>query len=290
MDEISQVTDKFIGPCIGVFDSGVGGLTVLRELRRELPDVSLRYVADTAHAPYGQRSAAYIAERSERVAEHLIERGARLLVVACNTATAHAIATLRARWPALAIVGTEPGIKPAVASSRNGRVGVLATPATLASRRFADLLDRHAQHAQIIAQPCPGLVDLIEAGDLAAPALRTLVAELCAPLREAGVDTVLMGCTHYPLVQHLLQAELGPNVRLLNIETAVAQQAARLWAALEPAPVPAGPARIELASSGDPRRLEAFVRQALGWPNLRAEHWPDADVPVPRTPPAAAAG
>lgn len=290
MDEISQVTDKFIEPCIGVFDSGVGGLTVLRELRRELPDVSLRYVADTAHAPYGQRSAAYIAERSERVAEHLIERGARLLVVACNTATAHAIAALRARWPALAIVGTEPGIKPAVASSRNGRVGVLATPATLASRRFADLLDRHAQHAQIFAQPCPGLVDLIEAGDLDAPALRTLAAEFCKPLREAGVDTVLMGCTHYPLVQHLLQAELGSEVRLLNIETAVAQQAARLWAALDPAPVRTAPTRIELASSGDPRRLETFVRQALGWPNLHAEHWQDAGAPVPRTPPAAAAG
>ncbi|WP_077037017.1 glutamate racemase [Pelomonas sp. KK5] len=275
-------------PSIGVFDSGVGGLTVLRELRRELPAVDLRYVADTAHAPYGQRSADYIAARSLAITQYLLDQGARLIVVACNTATAHAIAAMRERWPTLPIVGTEPGIKPAVAASRNGRIGVLATPATIASERFKSLLQRHAEGKQIVAQPCPGLVDLIEAGELDTPALHALLAQLCAPLREARVDTVLMGCTHYPLVQAALQRTLGPEVQLLNIEGAVARQAARLWheAATE------GPAAIHLASSGDPAALADFVRRALGWPNLPASSLPPADAPAQsaRTAPAAAGG
>lgn len=253
---------------IGVFDSGVGGLTVLRELRRLMPDVPLHYVADTAHAPYGQRSSEYIAERSLRVAAHLVDEGAALLVVACNTATAHAIAALRQRWPALPIVGIEPGIKPAVAASRNGRIGVMATPATMSSLRYQDLLARHAGSTHITGQPCPGLVELIEAGDFESPALRELLARLCQPLRAAEVDTVLMGCTHYPLIQPLLQAELGPGVRLLNIETAVAQQAARLWASLA---LPAGPTGMRLATTGSAAALTQFVHQALAWNDVIAE-------------------
>ncbi|MEJ6005756.1 glutamate racemase [Paucibacter sp. AS339] len=251
--------------CLGVFDSGVGGLTVLRELRRLMPDVAMRYVADAAHAPYGLREPKYIIQRSLTVAEHLIDQGAGVLVVACNTATAHAISALRQRWPQLPIVGTEPGIKPAVAASQNGRIGVLATPATISSARFADLVRRHAGSAQIISQPCPGLVDLIERGDLQAPALQRLIAELCRPLREAEVDTVLMGCTHYPLVQASLQAELGPSVRLLNIETAVAQQASRLWTELaQPAQAQAPAPWLE--TTGNAQALSLFVQQALAWP------------------------
>lgn len=255
-------------PSIGVFDSGVGGLTVLRELRRLMPDVPLHYVADTAHAPYGQRSSDYIAERSLRISEHLTHEGAALLVVACNTATAHAIAALRARWPALPIVGIEPGIKPAVAASRNGRIGVMATPATMSSLRYQDLLARHAGSSQIVSQPCPGLVELIEAGDFESPALRELLARLCQPLRAAEVDTVLMGCTHYPLIQPLLQAALGPHVRLLNIETAVAQQAARLWAELG---LPVGRASLRLETTGSAQALTQFVHGALGWHDVVAE-------------------
>lgn len=254
---------------VGVFDSGVGGLTVLRELRRLMPAVPLHYVADTAHAPYGQRSSGYIAERSLRIAEHLIDEGTALLVVACNTATAHAIAALRERWPALPIVGIEPGIKPAVAASRNGRIGVMATPATMSSARYQALLARHAGTMQIVGQPCPGLVELIEAGDLESPALRELLVQLCQPLRAAEVDTVLMGCTHYPLIQALLQAELGSGVRLLNIETAVAQQAARLWASLG---LQVGQASLRLETTGSANTLTQFVHNALGWSDLIAHH------------------
>lgn len=252
-------------PSIGVFDSGLGGLTVLQELRRQLPGVPLHYIADTAHAPYGQRSPAFIQARSLALAEHLQTSGAELIVVACNTATAHAIQALRERWPALPFVGTEPGIKPAVAASKTGRIGVLATPATIASARYQDLLARHAGGAEVISQACPGLVDLIETGDLGSARLQALVTELCAPLRDAQVDTVLMGCTHYPLVQAQLQAALGPQVQLLNIETAVAQQAQRLWTHGAPG------TRVRLQTTGDAAGLQRFVRQVLGWGDLTVE-------------------
>ncbi|QPF74936.1 glutamate racemase [Roseateles sp. DAIF2] len=262
-------------PCIGVFDSGVGGLTVLRELRRQLPSVPLRYIADTAYAPYGSHGSDYITERSLRLAGHLIAQGARLLVVACNTATAHAVGALRARWPELPIVGTEPGIKPAVAASRNGRIAVLATVATLASERYRDLLARHADGTQVLSQPCPGLVDLIEAGDLQSPSIDALIERFCAPLREAGVDTVLLGCTHYPLIQPRLQRALGEQVQLLNIETAVAQQSVRLWQALDLPTSEGANAPLHLATTGDAAALQRFVAEALGWTDLSVEALPD---------------
>ena len=259
---------SFFPPSIGVFDSGVGGLTVLRELRRRMPQVPLRYVADAAYTPYGEKKADFIVQRSLVIGEHLRARGAQLLVVACNTATAHAIDAMRLQWPGMPIVGTEPGVKPAVAASRNGRVGVLATPATIASARYQSLLSRHAGGAQIISQPCPGLADLIEQGELDSTALRQLVSEQCAPLRAAGVDTVLMGCTHYPLIQPLLQDALGAKVKLLNIESAVAQQAERLWAEL--GLISEGDS-ISLQSTGNADALTRFVHAALGWPGLQAE-------------------
>ncbi len=254
--------------CIGVFDSGVGGLTVLRELRRQAPNVPLHYVADTAHAPYGRRAADEIVQRCLRLSEHLIAQGAAVLVIACNTATAHAVQALRERWPGLPIVGTEPGIKPAVAATRNGRIGVLATPATLNSARYQSLLARHSGQAEVFSQPCPGLADLIEAGDFESPVLRSLINQFCAPLRAAGVDTVLMGCTHYPLVQALIQAALGPEVQLLNIETAVARQALNRWAELGLAA--AEPTPIILETTGNAAAFSTFVRHALAWPQAQA--------------------
>ena len=253
--------------CIGVFDSGVGGLTVLRELRRQAPTVPLHYVADTAHAPYGERSADEIIQRCLSLSEHLIAHGAAVLVIACNTATAHAVQALRERWPDLPIVGTEPGIKPAVAATRNGRIGVLATPATIASARYHSLLGRHSGAAQVISQPCPGLADLIERGDVDSPALRDLLDRYCAPLRAAGVDTVLMGCTHYPLIQAQIQAAVGPGVQLLNIETAVARQALSSWSAQALGHVDRP--RIVLEATGDAEAFGRFARRALDWPAAR---------------------
>lgn len=255
-------------PCIGVFDSGVGGLTVLKALREQLPEVPLHYLADTAHAPYGDRSSEYIVDRSVRVAERLREVGARMAVVACNTATAHAVQAMRDRWPDWPVVGIEPGVKPAVAATRNGRIGVMATTATIASRRFEQLVAAHAGDVELISQPCPGLVTLIEQGDLDSDALGALIERFCAPLRAAGVDTVLLGCTHYPLVQSRIQAALGEEVRLLNIEDAVARQARRVWEGLGLAST--GTGRVVLESTGDPASLQHLAREALGWRDIVA--------------------
>lgn len=213
---------------IGVFDSGVGGLTVLRALHAQLPGVPLIYFADSANAPYGDRPDAFIVQRARAITRFLLDAGARLVVVACNTATAVAIATLRAEFD-VPFVGIEPGVKPALASSRNGRIGVMATPATLSSAKFRALLRTHAAHCPPVLQPCPGLADAVERGDLQSPDLHTLIRQYCAPLRAAGCDTVVLGCTHYPLVAGQIQTELGAQVQLLDTAEPVARQAARLW-------------------------------------------------------------
>ena len=215
-------------PKIGVFDSGVGGLTVLRALRAQLPQASLIYVADSAHAPYGDRPDDFLQHRARQITRFLIGKGARLIVVACNTATAAAIAALRAEFD-LPFVGIEPGIKPALARSDARRVGVLATPSTLRSAKFRTLLHTHAAAAEPVLQPCPGLADAVERGDLQAPHVQQLIRQFCAPLRTAGCDTVVLGCTHYPLLAEQIQAELGSQVRLLDTAEPVARQAARLW-------------------------------------------------------------
>jgi glutamate racemase len=253
---------------IGVFDSGVGGFTVLRELRELLPDARLRYFADTAYAPYGNRGPEDIRSRSIAISEHLIERGAELIVVACNTATAHAIEALRARWPALPFVGTEPGIKPAVTATRNGRIGLLATPATAASARLHALIERHANGRQVVVQGCAGIVDRIEAGDLDSAELRALVERYCEPLRAAGIDTVLLGCTHYPLIETLWQAALGTDVELLRIETAVARRTAALWT-----PTPDEHPSLDIGTSGDPAALYSWIARVLGWQDLNVDAW-----------------
>ncbi|RZJ06489.1 MAG: glutamate racemase, partial [Rubrivivax sp.] len=219
------------------------------------------------YAPYGGRSPDEIRARSFAVTEHLIARGAELIVVACNTATAHAIEALRARWPALPFVGTEPGIKPAVAATRNRRIGLLATPATAASDRLQALIARHIGDCEVVVQGCGGVVEHIEAGDLDSPELRDLVDRYCAPLRAAGVDTALLGCTHYPLIEPLWQAALGPQVTLLNIETAVARRAAALWAP------DAETSALHVETSGDPDALRSWLARVLGWRAADVRHW-----------------
>lgn len=259
-----------INPEIGVFDSGVGGLSVLRELHALLPEVRLHYVADTAFAPYGARSPAEIQDRSERISEHLLATGARLIVVACNTATAHAIDALRLRWPGVPFVGTEPGIKPAVAATRNGRIGVVTTVATAGSARYRALVAKHAEGIQVVTQPCPGVVDLIETGRLDSPELAALVDRHCAPLRAAGVDTVLLGCTHYPFIEPLWRAALGPDVQLLRIETAVARRAASLWSGAAEHGIAGLPS---LETSGSTAQLALWVHDVLGWTDAAVSRW-----------------
>ncbi len=262
---------------VGIFDSGLGGLSVLKALRLSLPAVPMSYIADSAYAPYGERSTAEICQRSLLIAQTLVDEGARLLVVACNTATAAAIRELRERWPELPIVGVEPGLKPALQVSRSGRIGVMATEGTLRSARFQALMEReHAAAERLLQrsilvhlQACPGLAAAIETTDLHDPALRSMVASFCAPLRRAEVDTVVLGCTHYPFVADLIHEALGADVQLVDTADAVARHAATRWTADlagESADIESAPASTTSTyrSSGDPQRLRHAVTEWLG--------------------------
>ncbi|MFV9684531.1 glutamate racemase [Pseudomonas sp. NY15367] len=248
---------------VGVFDSGVGGLSVLREIRQLLPNESLLYVADSGHVPYGEKSAEYIRERCVLITEHLLAQGAKALVLACNTATAAAGAELRARYPQLPIVGMEPAVKPAAAATRSGVVGVLATTGTLKSAKFAALLDRFANDVRVITQPCPGLVECIEAGELQAPATRQLLQGYVEPLLAEGCDTLILGCTHYPFLRPLLFELVPASVSLIDTGAAVARQLQRLLAQHDLLATEAAlPTRYW--SSGDPSQLCRVLPILLG--------------------------
>jgi glutamate racemase len=254
---------------VGVFDSGVGGLSVLAALRAELPQEDFVYFADTAYAPYGERGDAYVIERSRAVVEHLVrEHRIKALVVACNTATTAAIHLLRAENPGLPIVGLEPGLKPAVAASRTGRVSVMATRGTLASARYAALRSSFAGSADVRPVPCDGLVKAIEGFDAAG------IAALCERyMKEAGpfgdgpddVDTVVLGCTHYPLVKDELRKHAPATLRFIDTGVPVAQQTRRLLAAAgQLAGEPGGNGALRLESSGEVAVLEAAAARWLG--------------------------
>jgi glutamate racemase len=248
---------------IGIFDSGVGGLSVLRALRPHLPGAALHYVADSAHAPYGERDDAHILARSMRLAQHLVDGGAQAIVVACNTATAVAVNPLRRAFAGLPIVGVEPGLKPARAASRNGCIGVMATGATMRSARFRALLAAHADGAQVHLQACDGLAAAIEAGDLDAAPLRALVERHCAPLHAAGVDTVVLGCTHYPFVRHLIEAALGAGVRIIDTAEAIARRSADVCADLAGASHACGASAVCLETTGDADHLRGLAARWL---------------------------
>lgn len=221
----SQTLPKPSG-AIGVFDSGVGGLSVLRHIRQALPNERLIYVADSGHVPYGDKPPEYIEQRSLAIARFLIEQGADAIVIACNTATATAVAALRSQF-SIPIIGMEPAVKPAVAATRSGVVGVLATTGTLESARFAALLERYAGKVEIVTQGCPGLVEQVERGDLAGLESRMLVERYTAPLLARGADTLILGCTHYPFLAPLISEVAGSDVVLVDTGEAVALQLKR---------------------------------------------------------------
>jgi glutamate racemase len=243
---------------IGVFDSGVGGLSVLGEIRSLLPHESLLYVADSGHVPYGEKSPEFIRERCRLIAAFLLARGAKALVLACNTATVAGVAELRELYPELPIIGMEPAVKPAAAATRSGVVGVLATTGTLKSAKFAALLDRFASDVRVITQPCPGLVERIEAGELNSSATRMLLQGFVTPLLDQGCDTLILGCTHYPFIRPLLREMLPDSVSLIDTGAAVARQLQRLLAEREL--LAAGPARPSCFwSSGEPLQMHAVL-------------------------------
>ncbi|MGQ0442850.1 MAG: glutamate racemase [Methylophilaceae bacterium] len=208
---------------IGVFDSGVGGISVLKHIHALLPHEALLYVADSKHAPYGNKTPEEIKTRCFAIADFLIEKNVKALVVACNTATAAAIGDMRAKYT-LPIIGMEPAVKPAAEATKNGIVGVLATVGTLKSAQFAALLESYGRNVRVVTQGCIGLVECIERGELASLQTRALLEKHLKPLLDEGADTIVLGCTHYPFVRLLIEEITGKDVAIIDTGAAVARQ------------------------------------------------------------------
>ena len=248
---------------IGVFDSGVGGLSVLREIRAQLPHERLIYIADSRHVPYGNKSQAFIRERALALAGFLCRQQAKAIVVACNTATAAAAELLRRRL-SLPVIGMEPAVKPAAAASHNRKIGILATEGTLKSARFAALLSRFADGMQVHTQSCHGLVEQVERGETDSQATRDLLKRYLAPLTHAGVDTIILGCTHYPFLKVLIADIVGPQIALIDTGAAVARH---LSHRLEQGGLLATPTQVghtDFWTSGDREKLQAVISRL--WP------------------------
>lgn len=218
---------------IGVFDSGVGGLSVLRHLRAQAPAAHLIYFADSAHVPYGPRSLVQVRAFSEGITRFLLAQGAEVMVVACNTASAAALKSLRITFPEVPFVGMEPAVKPAAENTRTGVVGVLATPATFQGELFNSVVERFAQGVTVLQQICPGLVEQIEAGELKTAKTETMLRGWVEPMLAQNIDALVLGCTHYPFVIPLLQKICGPSVRIIDPAPAVARQTLKVLGEVE---------------------------------------------------------
>ena len=263
---------------VGIFDSGVGGLSVVREIMAQLPAQPIIYLADQMNAPYGQRPLTEIRALSEGIARFLLAEGAGVIVVACNTASAAALHGLRTQFPAVPFVGMEPAVKPAVEHTRTGQVGVIATAATFQGELFASLLDRYAGRVVIHTQICPELVPLVEAGELDSPRTRGAVKQYLTPLLAAEIDQLVLGCTHYPFLRPVIEEIAGPGVAVIDPAPAVARQAGRVLAqhgwlaqagplpehgAVAEDPLRSQPARC-FYTTAEPVRFAAALRDLLG--------------------------
>lgn len=251
---------------IGIFDSGVGGLSVLRAIRQHLPNEHLIFFADQQHVPYGPRPIDQVRELSEGITRFLLTQGAKLIVVACNTASAAALYHLRATFRDIPFVGMEPAVKPAAQSTHSGVVGVLATPATFQGALYASVLERFASGVQVLQDTCPGLVIQIEQGELDSPETRRILEKALHPMLAAGIDRVVMGCTHYPFVIPLIQEIVGPQVEVIDPAPAVARQAGRLLDAHNLHNLVSSPGRVRYLTSGETAQLQALLPTLVGRP------------------------
>jgi glutamate racemase len=262
---------------IGVFDSGVGGLSVLRELRERLPDEPFIYLADQLHVPYGPRSLEEVRAFSRDIASYLIRRGAEVVVVACNTASAAALHPLRHAFPNTPFVGMEPAVKPAAGITRSGVVGVLATPATFQGELYASVVDRFAHGLTVLQDACPGLVGRIEMGDLDGPVTRAILEQAIHPMLARGMDTLVLGCTHYPFVRNMIQNVAGAEVAVIDPAPAVARQTERVLSTLTRGDLTRQPGLIApFLTTGSLEPFQALLpRLVAGETSARHVDWGD---------------
>ncbi|MCD4803473.1 MAG: glutamate racemase [Anaerolineales bacterium] len=248
---------------IGIFDSGVGGLSVLEEVRRQYPLEDWIYIADQIHVPYGPRSREEVLGYSEGIVRYLLGKGAKLIIVACNTASAVALAELRKKYPDVPFVGMEPAVKPAAEGTSSGVVGVLATPATFQGDLYSSTVEKFARGVEILKDTCPGLVGQIEGGKIDDPLTRNILEKALTPMLEKGVDEVVMGCTHYPFVIPIIREIVGKEVRVIDPAPAVARQAGRLLETFDLKADRDREGEGHFQTTGDPGKLEKLVGELI---------------------------
>ena len=249
---------------IGIFDSGVGGLSVLRTIQKLLPYENLIYLGDQAHIPYGPRPKAQIQTFAFEITSFLLHQGAKLIVVACNTASAAALVELRQNFPDVPFVGMEPAVKPAAETTKSGKVGVLATPTTFDGELYASVVERFAKNVRIFQDTCPGLVELIEVGDVHGGRTRQILEKGLQPMLTEGIDTIVMGCTHYPFVIPLIQSITGSEVRIIDPAPAIAQQARRLLKQYHMLNTEKTPGEVRYFTSGETEKFLQILQILLG--------------------------
>jgi len=249
---------------LGIFDSGIGGLSILREIRTRLPGHDLIYFADQVHVPYGPRPLNQVRLFSEGITRFLLDQGAGLIVVACNTASAAALRPLRQVFPTVRFIGMEPAVKPAAQTTETRVLGVLATPATFQGELYASVVERFGQGVRVINQTVPGLVERIEAGDLTGSETVRLLREALAPLLAEGADTLVLACTHYPFVIPTITEIAGPSVRVIDPTPAIARQVERVLGEIGLAAARSRPGQLRLITSGDPGQLRQMAEKLIG--------------------------
>ncbi len=249
---------------IAIFDSGVGGISVLRAIREQMPEESVLYFGDQGHIPYGSRSMEQIQSFAEAITRFLLKQDAKIIVVACNAASAAALQYLRQKLPDIQIVGMEPAVKPAAEHTHTRKVGVLATPATFQGVLYASVVERFANGVELFQSTCPGLVQQIEQGKLHGKETRQILEEALLPMLEKNIDTVVLGCTHYPFVIPLIQRIVGENVQVIDPAPAVARQTERLLEAGEMKNSPEARGTLKFYTSGDPDTLRSLLPMLLG--------------------------
>lgn len=251
-------------PLIGIFDSGVGGLSVLREIHALLPAQPVLYFADQGHVPYGSRQIEEVRAFARGITRYLLGQGAQLIVIACNTASVAALKILRDEFPQIPFVGMEPAVKPAAEQSLSRKIGILATEATFQTAMYASVVDRFAHGVTLMEDPCPGLVSQIEKGNLAGKETRAILTRALEPMVNAGVDTIVMGCTHYPFVIPLIHELAGSQLRIIDPAPAVARQVRRVLEANNLLNPGSDVAMVRFVTSGDVAQFQQALHSLIG--------------------------